>query len=152
MLKDTIRELCLLDGVSSWEDAVRDYLYTEAKPCADTLRVDTLGNLIVSKKGKKPTGNKVVAPSDSKIEAIFPTGHALALHTDEGLDVLIHVGLIVRGSTFVKWYALRIGFIALIRRGSPEDCVQLLRRDLPGVFRTSFGSKYIGFFLSFFSF
>lgn len=41
----------------------------------------------------KPTGNKVVAPSDSKIEAIFPTGHALALHTNEGLDILIHVGL-----------------------------------------------------------
>ena len=41
----------------------------------------------------EPTGNKVVAPSDSKIEAIFPTGHALALHTEEGLDVLIHIGL-----------------------------------------------------------
>ena len=41
----------------------------------------------------EPSGNKVVAPSDSKIEAIFPTGHALALHTEEGLDVLIHIGL-----------------------------------------------------------
>lgn len=41
----------------------------------------------------EPSGNKVVAPSDSKIEAIFPTGHALALHTQEGLDVLIHIGL-----------------------------------------------------------
>lgn len=41
----------------------------------------------------EPSGNKVVAPSDSKIEAIFPTGHALALHTKEGLDVLIHIGL-----------------------------------------------------------
>ncbi len=41
----------------------------------------------------EPTGNQVVAPSDSKIEAIFPTGHAVALHTNEGLDVLIHVGL-----------------------------------------------------------
>lgn len=41
----------------------------------------------------EPTGNKVVAPSDSKIEAIFPTGHALALHTQEGMDVLIHIGL-----------------------------------------------------------
>lgn len=41
----------------------------------------------------KPTGNRVVAPSDGKIEAIFPTGHAVAVHTDEGLDVLIHVGL-----------------------------------------------------------
>lgn len=41
----------------------------------------------------EPTGSKVVAPSDSKIQAIFPTGHAVALHTNEGLDVLIHVGL-----------------------------------------------------------
>lgn len=41
----------------------------------------------------KPTGNKVVAPSDSKVEAVFPTGHAIALHTDEGMDILIHIGL-----------------------------------------------------------
>ena len=41
----------------------------------------------------KPTGDKVVAPSDAKIKAIFPTGHAVALHTTEGLDILIHVGL-----------------------------------------------------------
>lgn len=41
----------------------------------------------------EPTGSKVVAPSDSKIKAIFPTGHAVALHTNDGLDVLIHVGL-----------------------------------------------------------
>lgn len=40
-----------------------------------------------------PTGNRVVAPSDCKVEAVFPTGHALALHTSDGLDVLIHVGL-----------------------------------------------------------
>ncbi len=41
----------------------------------------------------EPTGGKVVAPSDSKVKAIFPTGYAVALHTDDGLDVLIHVGL-----------------------------------------------------------
>lgn len=41
----------------------------------------------------EPTGDKVVAPSDAKVEAIFPTGHAVALHTNEGLDILIHVGL-----------------------------------------------------------
>lgn len=41
----------------------------------------------------EPTGNKVVAPSDCKVEAIFPTGHAVALHTSEGMDVLIHIGL-----------------------------------------------------------
>lgn len=41
----------------------------------------------------EPSGSKVVAPADSKVNAIFPTGHAVALHTNEGLDVLIHVGL-----------------------------------------------------------
>ncbi|HJG37254.1 PTS sugar transporter subunit IIA [Enorma phocaeensis] len=41
----------------------------------------------------EPTGNKVVAPSDGKVKAVFPTGHAVALHTNEGLDVLIHIGL-----------------------------------------------------------
>ncbi len=41
----------------------------------------------------QPTGNRIVAPSSGKIESIFPTGHALALHTVEGLHVLIHVGI-----------------------------------------------------------
>ena len=41
----------------------------------------------------EPTGDKVVAPSDSKVKAIFPNGHAVALHTNEGLDVLVHIGL-----------------------------------------------------------
>lgn len=40
-----------------------------------------------------PSGGRVVAPSDSRVEAIFPTGYAVALHTKEGLDLLIHVGL-----------------------------------------------------------
>lgn len=40
-----------------------------------------------------PTGDKVVAPADCKVEAVFPTGHAVALHTNDGLDVLIHIGL-----------------------------------------------------------
>ncbi|MDY4041397.1 MAG: PTS glucose transporter subunit IIA [Collinsella sp.] len=41
----------------------------------------------------QPTGERVVAPADAKIEAIFPTGHAVALHTADGLDILIHLGL-----------------------------------------------------------
>ena len=41
----------------------------------------------------QPDGDSVVAPADAKIEAIFPTGHAVALHTADGLDILIHLGL-----------------------------------------------------------
>lgn len=41
----------------------------------------------------EPTGNRVIAPTTAKIQAIFPTGHAVAFHTVDGLDVLIHLGL-----------------------------------------------------------
>ena len=41
----------------------------------------------------KPTGWRVVAPADSQVEAIFPTGHAVAVRTVDGLTVLIHLGL-----------------------------------------------------------
>lgn len=40
-----------------------------------------------------PTGSRVVAPADGKIKTIFPTGHAVAMHTFDGLDVLIHIGM-----------------------------------------------------------
>ena len=57
-MKELLKTLCALDGVSSWEDTVRDYLYAEAKPNADSLRVDALGSLIVSKRGKSPRATR----------------------------------------------------------------------------------------------
>lgn len=76
MLMETTKELCLLDGVSGCEDAVRVYIKEKAAPYADEIRVDALGNLIIFKKGKKSTGNTLL----------------LAAHMDE-------VGLIVRSIT-----------------------------------------------------
>lgn len=55
-----LKQLCALSGVSSWEDEVRDFIRTQAEPYADDIRVDALGNLIVFKKGKKSTGNKLL--------------------------------------------------------------------------------------------
>lgn len=40
-----------------------------------------------------PSGDRVVAPADAKVEAIFPTGHAVALRTADGMDVLFHLGI-----------------------------------------------------------
>lgn len=59
MLK-LLKELCALSGVSSWEDEVRDFIRTKAEPFADSIRTDTIGNLIVFKRGKKATGNKLL--------------------------------------------------------------------------------------------
>lgn len=57
---ETVKTLCALSGVASFEDPVREFLMEQAKPYADEMRVDALGNLIVFKKGKKNTGNKLM--------------------------------------------------------------------------------------------
>jgi endoglucanase len=73
---NTLKTLCLLPGVSSFEDEVRNYIKERVAPHADSIRVDAMGNLIVFKKGTKSTGNKLM----------------LCAHMDE-------VGLIIRAIT-----------------------------------------------------
>ena len=57
---NVLKQLCALSGVSSWEDEVRDFIRAQAQPYADSIRTDAIGNLIVFKKGQKPTGNKLL--------------------------------------------------------------------------------------------
>ena len=57
---ETLKTLCSLSGVSSHEDQVRDYIRKRVEPHADSVRTDALGNLIVFKRGAKPTGNKLM--------------------------------------------------------------------------------------------
>ena len=40
-----------------------------------------------------PEKGMFYAPADGEIGTIFPTGHAVALTTEEGVEVLIHIGL-----------------------------------------------------------
>lgn len=40
-----------------------------------------------------PDGDTVVAPADGKVMVTFPTGHAVGLKLDNGLQVLIHIGI-----------------------------------------------------------
>lgn len=73
MLIDTLKELCALPGVSSREEAVRDYIQAMAAPFAQRIRVDAMGNLIVEKKGLVPGKKKLM----------------LAAHMDE-VGLMIH--------------------------------------------------------------
>ena len=73
MLTETLKELCALPGVSSCEDAVRDYIRAITAPYADRSYTDTLGNLIIEKKGVSPGTKKVM----------------LAAHMDE-VGLMVH--------------------------------------------------------------
>lgn len=57
---ETLKTLCGLSGVSSREDQVRDYIRKRVEPCADSVRMDSLGNLIVFKRGAKSAGNRLM--------------------------------------------------------------------------------------------
>ena len=40
-----------------------------------------------------PSTNEVYSPVDATIEVLFPTGHAIGLRTEDGVEILIHLGI-----------------------------------------------------------
>lgn len=72
---ELLKTLCTMDGVSSNEDQVRNFIRQEAAAYADSIRTDALGNLIVFKRGTKHTGNKLL----------------LAAHMDEVGIIITHI-------------------------------------------------------------
>ena len=106
---NTLKELCRLRGVSGDEDEVRRYIEEKAAPCADSVRTDALGNLIVFKKGKKPAGNRLM----------------LAAHMDE-------VGIIITRITDDGF--LKFGFVGGVdRRVAIGKPVVIGKNKVPGV-------------------
>lgn len=41
----------------------------------------------------EPTSGEVVSPVNGTVTTVFPTGHAVGLTADNGIEVLIHVGM-----------------------------------------------------------
>lgn len=108
-MRELLKELCALNGVSGDEGAVRDFIRTQAEPYADSIRTDALGNLIVFKKGKKATGNRLL----------------LAAHMDE-------VGLIITRATEDGF--LKFDFVGGVdRRVALGKPVVLGPNKIPGV-------------------
>ena len=106
---ETLKTLCALSGVSSCEDEVRDYIRRRVEPFADSVRTDSLGNLIVFKRGAKPTGNRLM----------------LCAHMDE-------VGLMVKSITEEGY--LKFGCVGGIdRRVLLGKRVTVGEKKLPGV-------------------
>ncbi len=40
-----------------------------------------------------PSNGRICAPADGTVSTVFPTGHAATLTTEDGVEILIHVGL-----------------------------------------------------------
>ena len=107
---NALKELCLLNAPSGNEDAVRDYLTARiARISGAEARSDAIGNLIVFKKGGKPTGNKLM----------------LCAHMDE-------VGVIVTRITDEGF--LKFDFVGGVdRRVAIGKPVVIGRNKVPGV-------------------
>lgn len=56
---DLLKELCLLDGISGDEGAVRDFIINEIKDFCE-YKVDNLGNIICFKKGENTPKSKIM--------------------------------------------------------------------------------------------
>jgi len=102
MMFDTMLYLCSLNGVSGSEDEVRTAIVDRVKKHTDDVQVDTIGNIIVNKKGKKTPEQKLV----------------LCAHMDE-------VGIIVTGIT-------DDGYLRFAKAGSLDNRVILGKAVLIG--------------------
>ncbi len=56
---DTLRDLCLLNGISGDEDSIREYIISRISDKCE-CKIDNLGNIIALKKGIKTPQNKVL--------------------------------------------------------------------------------------------
>ena len=84
---ETINTLCRLSGPSGAEEPVRQYLLQQARPHADEIRQDAMGNLLVFKRGRKrPTRTILLAAHMDEVGVIVKSA------TDDGFLRFAFVG------------------------------------------------------------
>lgn len=87
----------------------------------------------------KPYSTSIVAPFDAIVESLFPTGHAIGLKSNNGTEVLIHIGidtvkldgkgfepLVKQGETVESGQPLIIFDSNLIREALFDDTVMIV--------------------------
>lgn len=90
-MRETIKDLCALGGVSGTEDDVRGYIMSRVAAFADSMETDAMGNLIVFKKGAKSPSKTLMLCAHMDEVGIIVTGM-----TDDGYLKFDIVGAIDR--------------------------------------------------------
>lgn len=75
-----LKRLCSAHGVSGQEDEVRKIILKEIEPCADSVEISPLGNIIAFKKGKKRAKTRLMICAH-----MDEVGMIVTHVTDEGL-------------------------------------------------------------------
>ncbi|MBT2647663.1 PTS transporter subunit EIIC [Bacillus sp. ISL-34] len=92
----------------------------------------------------EPVNGKLVSPIDGEVLSIFPTNHALGLKMDNGLEILIHVGLdtvklngegftplVQEGQRITKGTPLLEIDLDFIKRNAPSTVTPIIFTNLP---------------------
>lgn len=78
-LKKELKLIAPIDGKTIDLSAVPDPVFAE-KMAGDGIAIDS-------------TGDTIVAPCDGTLTLIFKTNHAFAITLDNGIELLVHIGL-----------------------------------------------------------
>ena len=96
------------EGPSSQENQEEEPVVATTERADETLRSPIVGEVVALSEvndpvfssgvmgqgiAVKPSKGVVYAPADAEIAIAFPTGHAYGLKTDNGAEILIHVGI-----------------------------------------------------------
>lgn len=99
-MKELLKELCLIDGVSGDESAVREAIINKISDVCTDYRTDNLGNLICFMKGKKtPEKKLMICAHMDEVGFIVTAIHGdgtLAFDTVGGVDATVTLGRQVR--------------------------------------------------------
>ena len=115
---DLLQKLCLLDGTSGNEGAVRDFIINEIKGHCE-YKVDNLGNIICFKKGKKRSERRLML--DAHIDEV---GLIITSVTSDGFLKFDTVGGM--DASVLAFKTVKIGDVLGVISGKP---VHLLSKD-----------------------
>lgn len=118
---DKLKELCLLDGISGDEGAVREYIMDKIGDKAE-IRVDNLGNVIAFCKGKNTPKNKIMVSAHmdevGMIVTYVNSDGTLKVSSVGGVDPRVVSADVSKsaGITSLALWAERLSIISLPRK------------------------------------